>query len=62
MQTDQPVFNWRKLNNALYLLKRNIIQSSARANESSRLVNNVEYGMGEAFQMSSFMTFSGKQT
>lgn len=62
MQTDQPVFYWRKLNNALYLLKRNIIQSSARANESSRLVNNVEYGMGEAFQMSSFLTFSGKQT
>lgn len=49
MQTDQPVFYWRKLNNSLYLFKRNMIQSTAQANESSGLVNNVEYRRDEAF-------------
>lgn len=45
MQTDQPGFYRRKLKNALYIFKRNMIQSSTQANESSGLVNNVEYSM-----------------
>lgn len=57
MQTGQSVFYWRKLSNALYIFKRNMIQSFAQANESSGLVNNVEYAMGEAFQMSSLWLF-----
>lgn len=34
-----------------------MIQSSVQANESSGLVNNIEYGMSEAFQMSSLWPF-----
>lgn len=48
MQTDQAGFYRRKLN-ALYIFKRNMIQSSTQANESSGLVNNVEYRMDYAF-------------